>query len=132
MSLQDPISDMITRIRNAQSATLMETSAQHSKFKEEVLVVLKSNGYIKNFQISVQDKKKIITIQLKYLRDSSPCIKHIIRESKPSKRMYSSSDDMGDYLSGLGIRIISTSKGVMSDKEANRLKVGGEVICKVF
>ena len=132
MSFADPIGDMITRIRNAQMRALNNVSIPSSKFRAKILDVLKQEGYIANYKISPDDKKKeTLLVDLKY-SNGLPVIKEIKRVSKPGRRIFSSAESLPKINNGLGIAIISTPKGVMTDIDARKQKVGGEIICKVF
>lgn len=131
MALNDLLSDMIARIRNGQKARLAQVTCHFSKLSANVLEVLKNDGYIRNYEVIVDGNKKDIRIELKY-HEGEPVIKEIVRESTPGKRLYSSISDLPKFFNGLGIAIISTSKGVMSDFEARSANVGGEVLCSVF
>ena len=130
MSMSDNIADMLTRIRNGQKSKLLNVALPASKLKCAVLDVLKSEGYITDY--AKDEKEGIIDISLKYSHVGDPAICEIHRVSKPGKRMYSSIGDLPGYFNNMGIHILSTSHGVMSDREAKKLNVGGEVICKVF
>ena len=130
MSMSDNIADMLTRIRNGQKSKLLNVSLPTSKLKCAVLDVLKQEGYISGY--SKDTESKTIDISLKYSRLGEPAISEIHRVSKPGKRMYSAIDALPSYFNNMGIHILSTSHGVMSDREAKKLNVGGEVICKVF
>lgn len=131
MSITDTISDMLTRIRNACKSRKRIVSMPHSLKKESIISVLKNEGYIRGYTVSEEGVKKTISIDLKYY-DSMPVIQDIKRCSKPGCRVYSSIADLPLVSNGLGIYIVSTSKGVMSDVDARRFGVGGEVICSVF
>ena len=132
MSFTDPIGDMITRIRNAQMRSHDEVEMPASSFKGKILEILKREGFILNYTLDQTDEKKIkFSIDLKY-NSGSPVINNIERISKPGRRFYSSAQSIPKIQNGLGIAIISTPKGVMTDSEARKAKVGGEVICKVF
>ena len=132
MSFTDPIGDMITRIRNAQMRSLVKVEMPASSFKGKILEVLKREGFILNYTLDQADEKKTkFLIDLKY-SSGSPVINNIERISKPGRRFYSRAQSIPKIKSGLGIAIVSTSKGVMTDTEARKAKVGGEVICKVF
>lgn len=127
---QDPISDLLTRIRNANMAKLQRVAIPSSKMKLQVLKILKDEGYISDYSLS--DKYHgVIKIYLKYY-NGKPVISELKRMSRPGRRLYSNTDSIPDALNGYGITIISTSKGVMTDKEAKKLRVGGEVVCKVW
>ena len=129
MSMQDPIADMLTRIRNAQMARHLKVSMPKSKLKFAILEVLKDEGFIKDFNESNQDGMPTIEIQLKYYQ-GKPVIETLKRISRPGLRIYKSSKDLTN-VNGFGVSIVSTSKGVMSDKSARQNMVGGEVICEV-
>ena len=132
MSFTDPISDMITRIRNAQLRALNNVSIPNSKFRAKILDVLKDEGYISNYKVlSNENNKKSLLVDLKY-NNGVPVIKEIRRISKPGRRIYSKADSIPKIQSGLGIAIVSTSMGVMSDNTAREKKIGGEIICRVF
>mgnify|MGYP003954486127 CR=1 FL=1 len=132
MSFTDPISDMITRIRNAQLRLLKTVSIPNSKFREKILSVLKEEGYISEYKFfSGKDNKGSIVVNLKYT-NGLPVIKEIMRVSKPGRRVYSKAESIPRVQSGLGIAIVSTSKGIMSGNNAKLKNIGGEIICKVF
>ena len=132
MSFTDPIGDLITRIRNAQMRSHVKVTMPASSFKGKILEVLKREGFILNYILDETDQKKIkFLIDLKY-NSGSPVINNIERISKPGRRFYSSAQSIPKIQNGLGIAIVSTSKGVMTDAEARKAKVGGEIICKVF
>ena len=132
MSFADPISDMITRIRNAQMRGLSVAKIPNSKFRTRILDVLKGEGYISNYKFVADTKNKgHIVIDLKY-NNGLPVIKNITRISKPGRRIYTKADSIPKIQSGLGMSIVSTSIGIMSDNDARNKNVGGEIICKVF
>ena len=132
MTIVDPIGDMFTRIRNGLMRNLNTVNIPASKFRSKILEILKSEGYINNFYIEKNDNNtKIIKIDLKYY-EGSPVIKEIKRISKPGRRVYSRATSIPKIQNGLGMAIISTSQGVMSDIEARKNNIGGEIICKVF
>ncbi len=131
MSMNDLLSDMIARIRNGQKARLAQVKCRSSKICSNVLNVLKNEGYIRDFRLVEEGNKKDIIIDLKY-HEGEPVIKKISRESTPGRRNYGSIKDLPKYFNGLGIAILSTSKGVMSDFEARNANVGGEVLISVF
>lgn len=132
MSLSDPLGDMLTRIRNAQRARQSRCIAPASKLRENVLDVLKREGYIHAFSTEeVRPGIRQIQIELKY-SEGEPAIKEISRISKPGRRVYSKIAELPKFYNGLGISILSTPKGVMSDNEARAANVGGEVLCRVF
>ena len=129
MSLQDPIADMLTRVRNAQKARKQNVEMPASKQKVRIAEVLKDEGYIADYKLS-DDKLKRLTIQLKYF-DGKPVIEELRRISRPGLRIFKSKDELPSINGGLGIAIISTSKGVMTDAKARAAGHGGEVICSV-
>ncbi len=129
MSLQDPISDMLTRVRNAQKAHKVSVVMPSSKQKVSVATVLKDEGYITDFKVS-EDVKKELTIELKYYQ-GKPVIESIKRISRPGLRIFKAKDELPLVNGGLGISIISTSRGLMSDRQARAAGHGGEVICLV-
>ena len=132
MSLQDPLSDLFSRIRNAQMRNKSIVSSPVSKLRESILEVLKKEGYIRGYSVTKHSSgREELDIELKY-DDKGPVISNITRISKPGRRVYSGAERIPFIHNGLGISIISTSKGVMSDNEARQQKVGGEIICKVF
>lgn len=130
MSMQDPIADMLTRLRNAQLVGKAEASMPSSKLKVSVAKVLEQEGYISGFSVS-ETAKPELTVKLKYF-EGKPVISEIDRVSRPSLRSYSDKDSLPSIRGGLGIAIVSTSKGVMTDRAARAAGVGGEVLCKVF
>jgi small subunit ribosomal protein S8 len=131
MSLSDPIGDMLVRIKNAQARNYKKVELPSSNFKVKIADILKNEGFIKDFKISQETKKPLLAIDLKYY-SGSPVISTIERVSKPGRRIFSSADSLPKINNGLGIAIISTPKGVMTDIDARKQKVGGEIICKVF
>ncbi|MDC3000078.1 30S ribosomal protein S8 [Candidatus Pelagibacter sp.] len=130
MSLTDPIGDMLARIKNAQVRNHSKVSLPSSKFKAKIADVLKSEGYIIDYKI-IDDKKPSIEINLKY-NSGNPVINTIERISKPGRRIFSSASSLPKINNGLGIAIVSTPQGVMTDVDARKKKLGGEIICKVF
>ena len=131
MALVDPIGDMLTRIRNGQMRSLNNIKIPFSNFRQKILEVLKKEGYIINFKVDEEKKIKFLSVDLKYY-EGQPVIKEIKRVSKPGRRVYSRADSIPKVLNGLGVAILSTSKGVMSDSEAVKNNIGGEIICRVF
>ena len=129
MSLQDPIADMLTRVRNAQKASKVNVKMPASKQKSRIAAVLKDQGFISDFQVS-DDKLKQLVIELKYYQ-GKPVIEEVKRISRPGLRIFKSKDELPTINGGLGIAIISTSKGVMTDAQARAAGYGGEVICSV-
>ncbi len=132
MSMTDPIADLLTRVRNALTARHERVDTPSSKVKVSIARILKEEGYIKNFKILKDNKQGILRIFLKYNDDNKPVIKGLKRVSKPSRRVYVGATDIPPVLSGLGVGIISTSKGIMSDREARLQKVGGEMMCSIW
>jgi small subunit ribosomal protein S8 len=130
--MTDPIADMLTRIRNANMALHSSVSVPASKMKKSIALILKDEGYIKDYQIIEDSKQGMINIEMKYAADKQRVISGLKRISKPGLKAYASAADVPKVLGGLGIAIISTSKGVISDKEARKLGVGGEVICYIW
>ena len=132
MTLMDPIGDMFTRIRNGQMRLLNTIDVPASNFRLKILEVLKSEGYILNYFIEKKDNnKKNLKVDLKYY-EGSPVIKEIKRVSKPGRRVYSRANSIPKIQNGLGLAILSTPKGAMSDNEARKNTLGGEIICKEF
>ncbi|CUA83963.1 MULTISPECIES: 30S ribosomal protein S8 [Gulbenkiania] len=130
MSMHDPISDMLTRIRNAQRASKLDVSMPSSKLKLAIAQVLKDEGYIEDFSVAGEEKKPVLGIQLKYYA-GRPVIEKIERVSRPGLRVYKGSTDIPKVMNGLGVAILSTSKGVMTDRKARAAGIGGEVLCVV-
>ncbi len=130
MSMQDTLADMFTRIRNAQMAEKKTVTIPSSKMKLSVLEVLKAEGYIESFAVA-GDVKPEVTVELKYF-EGKPVIEQLKRESRPGLRNYRASSELPSVRGGLGVAIISTSKGVMTDRAARSAGIGGEVICTVF
>ena len=132
MSFVDPVGDMITRIRNAQMRLLSSVKIPSSKFRARILDILKKEGYISDYKVlSDLNNKGSLSVDLKY-NNGSPVIKEIKRVSKPGRRIYASASSIPKIQNGLGLAIVSTSKGIMTDDEARSQKVGGEIICRVF
>ena len=132
MTLMDPIGDMFTRIRNEQMRLLNTIDVPASNFRLQILEVLKSEGYITNYFIEKKDNnKKNLKVGLKYY-EGTPVIKEIKRVSKPGRRVYSRATSIPRIQNGLGLSILSTPKGVMTDSDARKNNIGGEIICKVF
>jgi small subunit ribosomal protein S8 len=130
MTMTDPISDMLTRIRNGQKAHKLSVSMPASKAKEAVAKVLKDEGYITDYATDGEGAEKAMTVELKYF-EGVPVIERIQRASRPGLRIYRGKDGLPKILGGLGVAIVSTSAGVMSDREAREKGIGGEVICIV-
>ena len=131
MSLSDPIGDMIARVKNAQARNHKKVELPSSNFKSKIADILKNEGFIKDFKISTEDNKSILSLELKY-HSGNPVISNFERVSKPGRRIFSSADALPKINNGLGIAILSTPKGVMTDLDARKQRVGGEIICKVF
>ncbi len=130
--MTDPIADLLTRIRNALQTKHERMDIPASKMKISIARLLKDEGYIKNYKVLKDNRQGILRIQLKYNDRNEPVIKEIKRESKPSRRVYCRRDDIPAVLSGLGVGILSTSKGVLTDREARRQNVGGEFLLSVW
>ena len=130
MSLSDPIGDMIARVKNAQARNHKKVELPSSNFKSKIADILKNEGFIKDFKIN-DDKKPTLSLELKYY-SGNPVISAFERVSKPGRRIFSSAESLPKINNGLGIAIVSTPKGVMTDIDARKQKVGGEIICKVF
>ena len=131
MSLSDPIGDMIARVKNAQARNHKKVELPSSKFKVKIAEILKSEGFIKEFKVNNVDNKSTLSLDLKY-HSGNPVISSFERVSKPGRRIFSSADSLPKINNGLGIAIVSTPKGVMTDIDARKQKIGGEIICKVF
>ena len=131
MSLSDPIADMLTRIRNAVRVNKEQVNIKASKICEGIAAVLKTEGYIEDFDRIDDGNQGMLRIMLKYDQEGRPIINEITRASKPGRRIYSPVDKIPRVLAGLGIAIVSTSKGVMSDNSCRENKVGGEILCTV-
>lgn len=132
MAITDPIADMLTRVRNAGKARLNSVDVPGSKVKTEIAKVMKSEGFIRNYKFIKDGKQGILRIYLKYEEDQSHVIQKMVRISKPSRRVYVDVKNVKPVYHGLGISIISTSKGIMTDKQARKENVGGEVLCSLF
>ena len=131
MSLSDPIGDMIARVKNAQARNHKKVELPSSNFKTKIADILKNEGFIKDFKVNSENNKAVLSLELKY-HSGSPVISTFERVSKPGRRIFSSAESLPKVNNGLGIAIISTPKGVMTDIDARKQKVGGEIICKVF
>jgi small subunit ribosomal protein S8 len=131
MSMNDPLGDLLSRIRNAQMRNKSKVSSPNSRLRESVLEVLKTEGYIRGYAVVEKDGRSEIEIELKYF-DGEPVIREIERVSKPGRRVYTSVRNMPRINNGLGVTIVSTPKGVMADHDARDANVGGEILCKVF
>jgi small subunit ribosomal protein S8 len=132
MVLTDPIADMLTRIRNANMAEKKTVKMPHSKMKSEIARLLKSEGFIKDYTMENEGGKSVLNVFLKYTIEREPVIQGLRRISKSSCRKYVASDEVPRVLGGIGIAILSTSSGLMTDNDARKQKVGGEVLCYVW
>ena len=131
MTMNDPVGDLLTRIRNAQMRNKSKSPARVRRLRESVLEVLKNEGYIRGYAVVERDGRSEIEIELKYF-DGEPVIREIERVSKPGRRVYTSVKNMPRINNGLGVAIVSTPKGVMADHDARDANVGGEILCTVF
>ena len=131
MSLNDPIGDMLARIKNSQLRNHKKVELPSSNFKAKIANILKNEGFIKDFKVESEEKKSVLSLELKY-HSGNPVISNFERVSKPGRRIFSSADSLPKINNGLGIAIVSTPKGVMTDMDARKQKIGGEIICKVF
>jgi small subunit ribosomal protein S8 len=130
--MTDPIADMLTRIRNANMARHDRVEMPHSKLKEHVAAVMKLEGYLDDVRVSETDEAKTLTLLMRYGRDRETAIDGLRRVSTPGRRVYVRHDRIDRVCSGMGISILSTSRGVMTDREARRQRVGGELLCEVW
>ncbi len=130
--MTDPIADMLTRIRNAQAVKKETVVFPYSKIKWEILNILSKSGYIKGLDKTNKKNKKFVEIILKYDEEKTPKISELKRVSKPSRRVYVHAKDIWFFKKGLGIKVLSTPKGILSDKEAKKLNVGGEVLLEIW
>ena len=128
----DPIADLLTRIRNGARAHLVTVDVPHSKIKVEIVKILEAEGYIKGHEITTESQFPTIKVHMRYDAKRKPLITHIARVSKPGLRVYKGADDLRPIRSGLATRIVSTSSGLMTDREARKRKMGGEVLCEVY
>ena len=131
MSLSDPIGDMIARVKNAQSRNHKKVELPSSNFKVKIAEILKNEGFVKDFKVNSEKNKNLLSLELKY-HSGNPVINTFERVSKPGRRIFSSANGLPKINNGLGIAIVSTPKGVMTDLDARKQQVGGEIICKVF
>lgn len=132
MAMSDPIADMLTRIRNAQKAKYSSVDIPGSRLKTEIARVLKDEGFIKNHKFIKDEKQGVLRVYLKYDKSKQGVILSITRVSKPSRRVYVRGKDIQPVLNGMGISILSTSKGIMTDKAAKRINAGGEILCNIW
>jgi len=132
MSMSDPLADLLTRIRNASMANLPSVDIPFSKVKKGVATILKQEGYINDYSVLDEGYQGVLRLDLKYDQDNKAVITGLKRVSKPGRRMYTRSDSIPKVMSGLGVAILSTSSGIMTDIEARKLGVGGEILCEVW
>ncbi len=132
MSMSDPIADFLTRIRNARAARLKMLEMPHSRLKNEVARILKREGYIRDYSTEGSGGKRVLRIYMKYDRDEQPVIEGLKRVSRPGLRRYVPAEKIPRVLGGMGIAILSTSSGIMTDSEARKKRVGGEVMCHIW
>ncbi len=128
----DPIADMLTRIRNGMAARLPKVDVPGSKVKIELARILKQEGYVANYRVANDSKKQILKVYLKYRPDRKPVITRLTRISKPSRRVYVDSHNIPKVIGGMGVCVLTTSRGVMTGKQARKQGVGGEVLCTVY
>ena len=132
MAMSDPVADMLTRIRNGGKAEFAKVDIPGSKLKIEIARVLKEQGFIKKYKFLEDDKQGVLRVYLKYAGEKKSAIYGLKRVSKPGRRVYNKSKDIKPVLNGLGISILSTSKGLMTDKQAKKENLGGEVLCNIW
>jgi small subunit ribosomal protein S8 len=132
MAMTDPIADMLTRVRNAGKAKFNSVDIPGSRVKVELARVMKDEGFIRNYKFIKDNKQGILRVYLKYTDDQAHVIQELVRVSKPSRRVYVGAGEVKPVYNGLGVAILSTSKGVISDKQARKENVGGEVLCSIF
>ena len=132
MSLSDPISDMLNRIRNASAAGLKTTDIGHSRMKGEIAVILKKEGYVRDVSVEGEGRLKVLRVVLKYDASRKPTIRGLRRISKPGLRRYVGFDEIPQVLGGMGVSILSTPAGIMTDSEARQKRVGGELLCQIW
>jgi small subunit ribosomal protein S8 len=132
MAITDPIADMLTRIRNAGKAKFNSVDIPGSKLKAELARVMKEEGYIRNHKFIKDGKQGILRVYLKYADDQAHVIQELQRISKPSRRVYVGAGDVTSVYNGMGVAVLSTSKGIMTDRQARRDNVGGEILCTIF
>lgn len=128
----DPISDLLTRVRNALGARQSKVEVPASRLKIEIVRILKEEGYIANYRVADEDGKRTIKVYLKYQPDHTPVISRLERVSKPGRRVYAGSKGIPQVIGGMGINIVTTSHGVMTDKQARKAGVGGEILCSIY
>jgi len=130
-AMTDPIADMLTRIRNAIKAGHLIVDVPSSKMKVSIAKILKDEGFIKNFKLNDDNKQKILRIYLKYTEENQPAILNLTRVSKPGRRVYIRAESLVPIYNNIGIWIISTSKGIITNKTAKKLNIGGEILCEI-
>lgn len=132
MSMTDPIADLLTRIRNAHMAKHDRLDVPASKIRMEISALLKQEGYIEDFQLIESEPSDLVRIFLRYTRDGAPAIRRMQRVSKPGRRVYRGAAEIEPVLNGLGTGIISTSRGILTDREAREQRIGGELLCEIW
>ena len=132
MSMTDPISDLLTRIRNALLAKHDRLDVPSSKLKTNLMALLKQEGYIEDYETIDNEPQNILRVYLRYNRNGIPALRRLSRVSKPGRRVYRGADDIKPVLNGLGTAIVSTSKGLLTDRQAREMRVGGEIICELW
>jgi small subunit ribosomal protein S8 len=132
MSMTDPIADMLTRIRNAGHARFDKVDIPASRMKISLARIFKDEGFIKNYKVIKDNRQGILRVYLKYGEHQTPLIQGIQRVSKPGRRVYAGSEELPKVQGGLGVAVISTSKGVVTDRQARKMQVGGEVLCEIW
>ena len=132
MSMTDPVSDMLTRIRNATTVRHDRADIPASKVKLEIAKILKQEGYIRTFKTLEEGPQGLIRVYLKYAEDGEPVIHGLSRVSKPGRRVYRGADELPKVRNGLGVAVVSTNRGVLTDEQARSLRVGGEVLCEIW
>jgi small subunit ribosomal protein S8 len=132
MSMTDPIADLLTRIRNALLAKHDRLDVPSSKLKRNLVAILKQEGFINDFEVVENQPQDLLRVFLRYSSEGSPALRRITRVSKPGRRVYRGADDIKPVLNGLGMAIVSTSKGLLSDRQAREQRLGGEILCEVW
>jgi small subunit ribosomal protein S8 len=132
MGMTDPVADMLTRVRNASGAKFVKVDIPSSKLKVQIARIFKDEGYIKNFKVIKDNRQGILRIYLRYDEKNRGVIQRLVRVSRPSRRVYAGNDAIPKVLNGLGISVLSTSKGILTDREARKQGVGGEIMCSLW
>lgn len=132
MGMTDPVADLLTRVRNASGAKFAKVDIPSSKLKVQIARILKDEGYIKNFKVIKDNRQGILRIYLRYDEKNRGVIQRVVRVSRPSRRVYAGNEAIPKILNGLGISILSTSKGILTDREARKQGVGGEIMCSLW